>query len=71
MIILGKKETESVEIITEIENVYKNHVFCRKEDILTSHVPFTKKCDPNYSHSGLSKGTKQTNKHAHFKEIRG
>ena len=46
-------------------------MFCHKEDILTSHDSFTKECDPPYSHSGLSKGTNQTNKHMHFKEIRG
>ena len=62
---------ESAEIITEIENVYKNYVFCRKENIFISHGSFTKECDPTFSHSGLSKGTSQTNKHNHFKEIRG
>ena len=61
----------SAEIITEKENVYKKYVFCRKEDILTSHGPFTKDCDPTYSHSGLSMGTNETNKHTHFQEIRG
>ena len=60
-----------MEIITEVENVYKKYAHCRKEDILTSHGSFTKECDPTYSHSGLSKGTNQTNKHTDFKEIRG
>ena len=46
-------------------------MFCDKEDKWTSHGSFTKECDPLYSHSGLSKGTNQTNKHTHFKEIRG
>ena len=60
-----------MEIITEIENVHKKHVFCLKENILTSHGSFTKECDPTYSHSGLIKDTNQTNKQIHFKEIRG
>ena len=63
--------TESAEIVTEIENVYKKYVFCRKENNLSSHGSLTKECDPTYSNSGLSKGTNQTNKHSHFKEIRG
>ena len=71
IIILRKKETESAEIITEIENVYKKYVFCCKEDILTSFRSFTREYDPTFSRSGLSKGTNQTNKHTRFKEIRG
>ena len=58
-------------IIAEIENVYKQYVFCRKKDTLTSNGSFTKECDPTYSFSGLSKCTNQTNKHTHFKEIKG
>ena len=39
--------------------------------MLTAHGSFTKEYDPTYSHSGLSRGINQTNKHTHFKEIRG
>ena len=60
-----------MEIINEIENVYKKYVFCRKEDLLTSHEPFTRECNPTYSHSGLSQGTWQTYMHNYFKEISG
>ena len=54
-----------------IENVYKKYLFCHKKDILTSHGSFTKECDPIYYVSGSCKSTNQTNKHTHFKEIRG
>ena len=40
--------------IIEIENVYTKFVVCAKEDILTSHGPFTRECDPTYPHFGLS-----------------
>ena len=60
-----------MEMINEIENIYKKYVFCRNEDILTSHGPFIRECDPTYSHSGFSQGTNQINKDNHCKVIRG
>ena len=42
---------------------------CHKQDISPSSAP-TRKSHPTYIHSVLSKGTYQTNKHNHFKEIR-
>ena len=34
--------SESPEIINKIEKDYKKYIFCRKENILTSHGSFTK-----------------------------
>ena len=42
---------------------------CHKPDISPPSAP-TRKSHPTYTHSGLSKGTYQTNKRNHFKEIR-
>ena len=42
---------------------------CHKQDISPSSAP-TRKSHPTYTHSGLRKGTYQTSKRNHFKEIR-
>ena len=60
-----------LDICIEIGNVSTKFLVCAKEDILTSHGPFTRECDPTYPPFGLSQGTNKINKHNHFKEIRG
>ena len=42
---------------------------CHKQDLSLSSAP-TRKSHPTYTHSGLSKGTYQTNKRNHFKEVK-